>query len=137
MLPNPLALERQRVERAKTPDYRIELCAGKVRKGTWWKPTPDYTTEPANVWWVTGGGVSRPATDVEIYLQSQIEKLTAQVVEVSKAYGKERSRSIACGADFEHTSAKCELPTGHAGNHVTRTDGGALIRPQILKSESC
>lgn len=48
--------------------YKLTLSTGLVPRTTWWKPSEDYGKEPANVWWLEGGGLSRPATDVEIEL---------------------------------------------------------------------
>ena len=48
------------------PIYILTLVTGLVDHSTWWKG--DATREPANVWWLEGGGLSRPATDVEIEL---------------------------------------------------------------------
>lgn len=44
--------------------YKLELVTGEVDRTTWWKD--ENHKEPAGVWWLTGGGLSRPATDVEI-----------------------------------------------------------------------
>lgn len=46
--------------------YRLELVTGEVDRTTWWKD--ENRREPANVWWITGPGTNRPATDVEIDL---------------------------------------------------------------------
>jgi len=46
--------------------YRLDLVLGEVDRTTWWKD--ENRREPANVWWLTGPGVSRPATDIEISL---------------------------------------------------------------------
>lgn len=90
----------------KSAPYTLTLTMGLVDRTAYWKN--EDRREPANVWWLTGGGLSRPATDVEIaFWQMQ----------------------GACGAPFEYTSATCELAKGHNGMHLTRVDGAALLRP--------
>jgi hypothetical protein len=50
--------------------YAIEhITAPIINTSTW---IPEMV--PADVWWLTGPGVSRPATDIEIYLWKQIER---------------------------------------------------------------
>lgn len=51
--------------------YRLELVTGEVDRTTWWKD--ENRREPANVWWITGPGTSRPATDIEIDLWLQFQ----------------------------------------------------------------
>ena len=50
----------------REPNYSLQLVTGKVDHTHWWKNLD--TKEPANVWWLTGCGESRPATEVEIEL---------------------------------------------------------------------
>jgi hypothetical protein len=50
------------------PNYTLTLIATPLVRTHWWKPSEDYGREPANVWWLTGGGESRLATLVEIEL---------------------------------------------------------------------
>lgn len=50
-------------------DFRIELITGLVERTSWWKD--ENKMVPANVWWLYGPGVSRPATDIEIDLWKQ------------------------------------------------------------------
>ena len=51
--------------------YTLELVTSEVERTTWWKD--ENHKEPANVWWITGPGVSRPATVEEIDLWRQIK----------------------------------------------------------------
>jgi hypothetical protein len=49
-------------------NYTLTLITTPLVRTHWWKPSEDYCKEPANVWWLTGGGESRLATLVEIEL---------------------------------------------------------------------
>lgn len=62
--------------------YRLERCMGLVDRTSWWKN--EDRKEPANVWWLTGGGLSRPATDVEVELWKVIQKLEGQFPDTVK-----------------------------------------------------
>lgn len=55
--------------------YTLELATGLVDRTTWWKD--ENTREPANVWWLTGGGESRLATVVEIDLWTRLQHAEA------------------------------------------------------------
>ncbi len=46
--------------------YTLTLHTANIVRTSWWKD--ENRKEPAGVWWLTGGGLSRPATDVEIEL---------------------------------------------------------------------
>lgn len=46
--------------------YTLTLITGQVDHTHWWKNLD--VKEPANIWWLTGGGLSRPATEVEVEL---------------------------------------------------------------------
>lgn len=50
-------------------NYQLELVTGLIERTTWWKD--ENHKEPANVWWLTGPGTSRPANDIEIDLWLQ------------------------------------------------------------------
>lgn len=52
--------------------YRLTHYNGPVEHTTWWKD--ENRIEPADVWWLEGAGISRPATDIEIDLWLQIHK---------------------------------------------------------------
>lgn len=51
--------------------FKLELITGLVDRTTWWKD--ENTRESANVWWITGPGVSRPATveEIDLWLQKE------------------------------------------------------------------
>ncbi len=44
----------------------MTLHKGLVERTSWWKD--ENVMVPSDVWWVSGNGVSRPATDIEVYL---------------------------------------------------------------------
>jgi len=63
--------------------YRLELVRGEIDRTTWWKD--ENRREPANVWWLIGPGVSRPATDIEINLwMSANETIQAMADEIER-----------------------------------------------------
>ncbi len=45
-------------------EYTLTLHNELVPRTSWWKD--EDRQEPANVWWLTGGGLSRLATDAEV-----------------------------------------------------------------------
>lgn len=61
---------------ARTPVYRLTLHTGPIDRTTWWKD--ENRKEPANVWWLEGGGLNRPATDVEIEFWLRAERSAQQ-----------------------------------------------------------
>lgn len=54
-------------------NYTLTLVTTQLVRTHWWKPSEDYGKEPANVWWLEGGGESRLATLVEIELWQRLQ----------------------------------------------------------------
>lgn len=49
--------------------YTLTHHSCPVDRTTWWKD--ENHKEPADVWWLSGPGISRPATDIEVDLWRQ------------------------------------------------------------------
>lgn len=49
--------------------YTLTYLTYPVDRTTWWKD--ENRKEPANVWWLEGPGISRPATDIEVDVWKQ------------------------------------------------------------------
>jgi hypothetical protein len=60
----------------KSEPYKLELVTGNVPRSHWWKNSD--TVESADVWWLTGGGLNRAATDVEIELHKRAKPAITQ-----------------------------------------------------------
>jgi hypothetical protein len=63
----------------KSEPYKLELVTGKVPRSHWWKNSD--TVESADVWWLRGGGLNRPATDVEIELHQRIKEVPTGITQ--------------------------------------------------------
>lgn len=70
---------------AYKPAYTLTLVTKQIDRTTWWKNCD--RKQPANVWWLTGGGLNRLATDVEVdlWLQLQAAKGTLEPAMIPKA----------------------------------------------------
>ena len=91
--------------------YTLTLVTGPVDRTHWWKNLD--RKEPANVWWLTGGGLNRVATDVEIELWQRVQGLQ-DVVSVARGtffelretvevrMGNHWERGVVIGERIEH-----------------------------------
>ncbi len=75
-------------------EYTLTLHNELVPRTSWWKD--EDRQEPANVWWLTGGGLSRLATDAEVQFWLAGEGSCAKL-------------------------GRCQKPAGHEGGFNTST----------------
>ncbi len=117
-------------------EYRLTLHNELVPRTSWWKD--EDRQEPANVWWLTGGGLSRLATDAEVQfwlagegsLPILDEKESEDPIKAARIYkqaleatyktlDKERSeRKLESGCE---KLGRCLKPSGHEGSCNTST----------------
>jgi hypothetical protein len=64
--------------------YKLTLHTKPVERTTWWKD--ENHPEPANVWWLEGHGLNRPATDVEVDLWQQHLAAQERAVKMAEVY---------------------------------------------------
>lgn len=124
---------------APSPCYRLELASGLIDRTHWWKN--NNGTEPANIWWLHGEGPltgtlagriwhdRRPATDAEIEMWLEIQRLREQLAARDRAV-----MDNLCGASFEHVKNTCTLPAGHTGEHLVYADGTVMLRPNLERA---
>jgi len=74
--------------------YHLELVTGEVDLTTWWKDGNQRV--PANVWWLTGPGISRPATSIEVDLWQAARH--GEVVSAPREHQAQVAREIGYGS---------------------------------------
>jgi hypothetical protein len=67
--------------------YKLTQATGLVDRTHWNKD--ENAKEPCGVWWLTGGGLSRPATDVEQDMWFRLQAAETERHEITEAYAKE------------------------------------------------
>jgi hypothetical protein len=60
------------VPRRNPHPYRLEQSTALVTQTHWCKE--EWTQVPSGVWWITGGGLNREATEVEVSLWVQLQE---------------------------------------------------------------
>jgi hypothetical protein len=77
-------------------EYKLTLHNEPVIRTSWWKD--EDRMEPSNLWWLTGGGLSRPATDAEVQFWKAAHNGCDKLGRCQKPVGHEGSCNTTTGA---------------------------------------